>query len=126
MASTSSNVEFTSLVTLHHHDFRVERLRMWWDFFGLEEQVRIKYDIGMATSLLTMDVKWDQLQALASFWDPVLHCMSIGDMDLVLTIEEIVTPKFIRWREELGSSFLPMPPSRPAMLTSFARSSLQD
>jgi hypothetical protein len=61
---------------------------MWWDFFSLDEQVRIKDDIGRATSLLTMEVNWDLLQALASFWDPVLRCLSIGGVDLVPTIEE--------------------------------------
>ena len=61
---------------------------MWWDFFSLDEKVHIKDDIGRAISLLTMKVNWDLLQALASFWDPVLRCLSIGGMDLVSTIEE--------------------------------------
>uniref|UniRef100_A0A2N9F0L4 DUF7745 domain-containing protein n=1 Tax=Fagus sylvatica TaxID=28930 RepID=A0A2N9F0L4_FAGSY len=201
MASTSSSVEFTSLVTLHHHDFKVERLHMWWDFFSLDEKVHIKDDIGRAISLLTMKVNWDLLQALASFWDPVLRCLSIGGMDLVPTIEEytellqpgdlqggyhvatyqhifrlsclpvleepvfvglhwllhqwqpgmggatdqglhasffkyhhfsflcckeIVTLEFVRWREELGSSFLPLPPSKPAVMTLSTRTSLRD
>jgi hypothetical protein len=55
-ASTSSSAKFTSLVTFHYHDFRVERLCMWWNLFSLEEQVRIKDDIGRTTSLLTMEV----------------------------------------------------------------------
>ncbi|GMY23884.1 hypothetical protein FCV25MIE_19125, partial [Fagus crenata] len=38
MASTSSSAKFMSLVTLNYHDFRVERLRLWWDFFSLEEK----------------------------------------------------------------------------------------
>ena len=88
MATTSSSAEFTLLVTLHHPDFRVERLRMWWDFFNTAEQVRIKDDISRATSLLTMEVNRDLLHALASFWDLLLHCVSIGSMDLVPTIEE--------------------------------------
>ncbi|GMY33694.1 hypothetical protein FCV25MIE_28936 [Fagus crenata] len=88
MASTSSSAKFTSLVTLHHHDFRVERLRMWWGFFSTVEEVHIKKDLGRATSLLTMQVNWDLLQALTSFWDLVLHYVSIGSVDLVPTIEE--------------------------------------
>uniref|UniRef100_A0A2N9EZL1 Aminotransferase-like plant mobile domain-containing protein n=1 Tax=Fagus sylvatica TaxID=28930 RepID=A0A2N9EZL1_FAGSY len=88
MASTSSSTEFTTLVTLHHHDFRVERLHMWWDFFSTVEQVGIKKDLGRATSLLTMLVNWDLLQAFTSFWDLMLRCMSIRGVDLVLTIEE--------------------------------------
>uniref|UniRef100_A0A2N9FFQ6 Uncharacterized protein n=1 Tax=Fagus sylvatica TaxID=28930 RepID=A0A2N9FFQ6_FAGSY len=39
MASTSSSAEFTSMVTLHHHDFRIERLCMWWHFFNTAKQV---------------------------------------------------------------------------------------
>ncbi len=91
MASISSSAKFTSLVTLHHHDFKVERLHMWWDFFSLDEKVRIKDDIGRAISLLTIKVNRDLLQALASFWDPVLRCLSIGGIDLVPTIEEYTT-----------------------------------
>ena len=67
MASTSSSTKFTTLVTLHHHDFRVERLHMWWDFFNTVEQVGIKKDLDRATSLLTMLVNWDLLQAFTSF-----------------------------------------------------------
>ncbi|GMY06233.1 hypothetical protein FCV25MIE_01472 [Fagus crenata] len=88
MASTSSNSEFTSMVTLHHHYFRVERLLIWWQFFGTEEQVRIKVDFGRTTSWLTMQANWDLIQALTSFWDPTLRCLSIGSVDLVPTIEE--------------------------------------
>ena len=47
-------------------------------------------------------------------------------MDLNLPSEEIVTPEFVRWREELGSSFLPMPPSRPAVMKPSIRTSLRD
>ena len=47
-------------------------------------------------------------------------------VDLNLPSEEIVTPEFVRWREELGSSFLPMPPSRPAVMTLSTRTSLRD
>uniref|UniRef100_A0A2N9ECG0 DUF7745 domain-containing protein n=1 Tax=Fagus sylvatica TaxID=28930 RepID=A0A2N9ECG0_FAGSY len=67
MASTSSSAEFTSLVTLRYHDFRVERLRLLWNLFNSAEQ------------------------ALASFWDPVLRCVFIGGVDLVPTVEEYTT-----------------------------------
>ena len=40
---------------------------MWWDFFSSAEQVRIKEDLGRATSLLTIEVNWDLFQALTSF-----------------------------------------------------------
>jgi hypothetical protein len=61
---------------------------MWWDFFSTVEQVGIKKDLGRATSLLTMLVNWDLLQAFTSFWDLMLRCMSIRGVDLVPTIEE--------------------------------------
>ena len=40
---------------------------MWWDFFNTVEQVGIKKDLDRATSLLTMLVNWDLLQAFTSF-----------------------------------------------------------
>ena len=74
---------------------------MWWDFFSLDEKVHIKDDIGRAISLLTMKVNWDLLQALASFWDPVLRCVSIRVVDLVSTIKEytalLQVPSFPTW-----------------------------
>jgi chromosome segregation ATPase len=47
-------------------------------------------------------------------------------VDLDSPSEEIVTSEFIRWREEWGSSFLPMPPSRLAVMTPSARTSMRD
>ena len=89
MALTSFTAEFTSMVTLHHHDFRVERLRMWWHLFSTAEQVRIKDDFGRVTSLLTMQVKWDLIQDLTSFWDLALRCVSIGSVDLVPLVDDL-------------------------------------
>ena len=63
---------------------------MWWHFFNTAKQVRIKKDFGRATSLLTMQVNWDLIQSLTSFQDPVLCCVSIGNVDLVPTIEEYI------------------------------------
>jgi hypothetical protein len=56
--------------------------------FSTEEQVRIKKDFGRATSLPTLQVNWDLIQALTSFWDPTLPCVSLGSVDLVPTIGE--------------------------------------
>ena len=47
-------------------------------------------------------------------------------VDLDSPSEEIVTSEFIRWREEWGSSFFPMPPSRPAVMTPSTRTSMRD
>jgi hypothetical protein len=47
-------------------------------------------------------------------------------VDLNFPSEEIVTPEFVRWRKELGSSFLPMPPSKPAVMTPSTRTFLRD
>ncbi len=47
-------------------------------------------------------------------------------VDLNLPSKEIVTLEFVRWREELGSSFLPLPPSKPAVMTLSTRTSLRD
>ena len=70
MASTSSSATVTTMVTLYHYDFQIEMLHMWWHFLSIAEQVRIKDDFGRVTSLLTLQVNWDLIQALTSFWDP--------------------------------------------------------
>ena len=86
MASSSSGPG--SLVTLRFHDFRVERMRLWWTLLGEDDHADIVGAFGQFPSLMQLRVDRGLLEALASFWDPT-HCyFSIGEVDLVPTLEE--------------------------------------
>uniref|UniRef100_A0A2N9FKT6 DUF7745 domain-containing protein n=1 Tax=Fagus sylvatica TaxID=28930 RepID=A0A2N9FKT6_FAGSY len=86
MASSSGNSD--SLVTLRFHDFRVERMRHWWTLLGEDDHADIVGFFGQFPSLMRLRVDHGLLEALASFWDPTHCCFSIGEVDLVPTLEE--------------------------------------
>uniref|UniRef100_A0A2N9H9R8 DUF7745 domain-containing protein n=1 Tax=Fagus sylvatica TaxID=28930 RepID=A0A2N9H9R8_FAGSY len=86
MASSSGNSD--SLVTLRFHDFRVERMRHWWTLLGKDDHADIVGLFGQFPSLMRLRVDHGLLEALASFWDPTHCCFSIGEVDLVPTLEE--------------------------------------
>uniref|UniRef100_A0A2N9GLT6 DUF7745 domain-containing protein n=1 Tax=Fagus sylvatica TaxID=28930 RepID=A0A2N9GLT6_FAGSY len=86
MASSSDDPD--SLVTLRFHDFRVERMRHWWTLLGEDDHADIVEIFGKFPSLMRLRVDRGLLEALASFWDPTHCCFSIGEVDLVPTLEE--------------------------------------
>uniref|UniRef100_A0A2N9HVC6 DUF7745 domain-containing protein n=1 Tax=Fagus sylvatica TaxID=28930 RepID=A0A2N9HVC6_FAGSY len=86
MASSSNDPD--SLVTLHFHDFRVERMRHWWTLLGEDDHADIVGIFGKFPFLMQLRVDHGLLEALASFWDPTHCCFSIGEVDLVPTLEE--------------------------------------
>ena len=86
MASLSGNPD--SLVVLHFHDFRTERMRHWWTLLGRDDHASIMAVFGKFSSLMRLRVNHGLLEALASFWGPTHCCFSIGKMDLVPTLEE--------------------------------------
>uniref|UniRef100_A0A2N9H4M1 DUF7745 domain-containing protein n=1 Tax=Fagus sylvatica TaxID=28930 RepID=A0A2N9H4M1_FAGSY len=86
MASSSSDPD--SLVTLHFHDFRVERMRHWWTLLGEDDHADIVGIFGKFPPFMRLQVDRGLLEALASFWDPTHCCFSIGEVDLVPTLEE--------------------------------------
>jgi hypothetical protein len=86
MASSSNDPD--SLVTLHFHDFRVERMRHWWTLLGEDDHADIVGVFGKFPFLMQLRVDRGLLEALASFWDPTHCCFSIGEVDLVPTLEE--------------------------------------
>uniref|UniRef100_A0A2N9FVW6 DUF7745 domain-containing protein n=1 Tax=Fagus sylvatica TaxID=28930 RepID=A0A2N9FVW6_FAGSY len=86
----SSSDDLNSLVTLHFHDFRVERMRHWWTLLGEDDQADIVGIFGKFPPLMRLRVNRGLLEALASFWDST-HCyFSIGEVDLIPTLEEYV------------------------------------
>uniref|UniRef100_A0A2N9GQI2 DUF7745 domain-containing protein n=1 Tax=Fagus sylvatica TaxID=28930 RepID=A0A2N9GQI2_FAGSY len=86
MASSSDNPD--SLVTLRFHDFRIERMRHWWTLLGEDDHVSIVGVFGKFASLMWLRVDHGLLDALVSFWDPTHYCFSVGEVDLIPTLEE--------------------------------------
>jgi hypothetical protein len=86
MASSSGNLD--SLVTLRFHDFHVERMRHWWTLLGEDDHASIVGVFGKFASLMRLRVDHGLLEALASFWDPTHCCFSVGEVDLIPTLEE--------------------------------------
>jgi hypothetical protein len=86
MASSSGNPD--SLVTLRFHDFHVERMRHWWTLLGEDDHASIVGVFGKFASLMRLRVDHGLLEALASFWDPTHCCFSVGEVDLIPTLEE--------------------------------------
>jgi hypothetical protein len=88
MASSSGGPD--SLVVFRFHDFRAERMRHWWTLLGGNDHASIKSIFGKFSSLIRLRVDCGLLKALALFWDPTHCCFSIGEMDLVPTLEEYI------------------------------------
>jgi hypothetical protein len=86
MASSGNDPD--SLVTLRFHDFRVERMRHWWTLLGEDDHADIVGIFGKFPPFMRLQVDRGLLEALASFWDPTHCCFSIGEVDLVPTLEE--------------------------------------
>ena len=86
MASSSGDPG--SLVMLHLHNFRVKRMRHWWTLLGEDDHADIVGIFGKFPPLMRLRVDCGLLEALASFWDPTHCCFSIGEVDLIPTLEE--------------------------------------
>ena len=88
MASSSGGLN--SLVVFRFHDFHAERMWHWWTLLGGNDHASIKSIFGKFSSLMRLCVDRGLLEALTSFWDSTHCCFSIGEMDLVPTLEEYV------------------------------------
>ena len=75
-------------MTLRFHDFRVERMRHWWTLLREDDHADIVGIFGKFPFLMQLRVDRGLLEALASFWNPTHCCFSIGEVDLVPTLEE--------------------------------------
>uniref|UniRef100_A0A2N9H318 Aminotransferase-like plant mobile domain-containing protein n=1 Tax=Fagus sylvatica TaxID=28930 RepID=A0A2N9H318_FAGSY len=64
MASSSNDPD--SLVTLHFHDFRVERMRHWWTLLGEDDHADIVGFFGKFPPFMRLQVDRGLLEALAS------------------------------------------------------------
>uniref|UniRef100_A0A2N9GEQ5 Aminotransferase-like plant mobile domain-containing protein n=1 Tax=Fagus sylvatica TaxID=28930 RepID=A0A2N9GEQ5_FAGSY len=68
MASSSNDPD--SLVTLHFHDFRVERMRHWWTLLGEDDHADIVGFFGKFPPFMRLQVDRGLLEALASLLGP--------------------------------------------------------
>uniref|UniRef100_A0A2N9FQP1 DUF7745 domain-containing protein n=1 Tax=Fagus sylvatica TaxID=28930 RepID=A0A2N9FQP1_FAGSY len=68
--------------------FRVERMRHWWTLLGEDDHADIVGFFGKFPPFMRLPVDRGLLEALASLWDPTHCCFSIGEVDLVPTMEE--------------------------------------
>uniref|UniRef100_A0A2N9GLP8 DUF7745 domain-containing protein n=1 Tax=Fagus sylvatica TaxID=28930 RepID=A0A2N9GLP8_FAGSY len=63
-------------------------MRHWWTLLGEDDHADIVGIFGKFPPFMRLQVDRGLLEALASFWDPTHCCFSIGEVDLVPTLEE--------------------------------------
>ena len=81
---------FDIVVELKRQTVHERELRRWWTAFSSKDRVYIKQFLGDATSLFCTPLDWLLLEAIVTCWDPALRCITIGDVDLVSTLEEYI------------------------------------
>ena len=73
---------------LDRENFHERELKRWWTSFSSKYRAYIKQFLGEATSLFRTSLDWHLLEAIVTCWDLALRCSTIGDVDLVPTLEE--------------------------------------
>uniref|UniRef100_A0A2N9GUI9 DUF7745 domain-containing protein n=1 Tax=Fagus sylvatica TaxID=28930 RepID=A0A2N9GUI9_FAGSY len=63
-------------------------MRHWWTLLGEDDHADIVGIFGKFPPFMRLQVDRGLLEALASFWDPTHCCFSIGEVDLIPTMEE--------------------------------------
>jgi len=58
------------------------------NLFSAKDWAYIQQSLGDATSLFCTSLDWHLLEAIVTYWDPALRCITIGDVDSVPTLEE--------------------------------------
>ena len=79
---------YDTLVELEMEDYHKDKLKKWQGSFSRGGQALLWQFLGNAATLLHTTLDWHLLEVITSCWDPVLRCITIGDMDLVPTLEE--------------------------------------
>ena len=79
---------YHTVVKLERETFHERELIRWWTSFSSKDRAQIKQFLGDATSLFLTSLDWHLLEAIITCWDPALRCITIGDVDLVPTLEE--------------------------------------
>jgi hypothetical protein len=93
-------------------------------FGGLQHLPRIN-DLSPVTFVYTGGTSMlDGIAQMAHYWS--CRVTEVDFVDLDSPSDDMVTPEFLRWREEWGSSFLPRSTFRPAVMMPSTRTSLHD
>ena len=79
---------YDTLVELEREEYHEKKLKRWWGNFSCSEQEFLRYFLGDATTLLHTTLHWHLVEVITSYWDPALRCVTIGNVDLVPTLEE--------------------------------------
>uniref|UniRef100_A0A2N9IXB9 DUF7745 domain-containing protein n=1 Tax=Fagus sylvatica TaxID=28930 RepID=A0A2N9IXB9_FAGSY len=82
-------------------------MRHWWTLLGEDDHADIVGIFGKFPPFMRLQVDRGLLEALASFWDPTHCCFSIGEVDLIPTMEEYAELL------QLDSPFSETPIARP-------------
>jgi len=76
------------VVELERETFHERELKRWWISFSSKDRAYIKQFLKDATSLFRTPLDWHLREAIITCWDLALRCITIGDVDLVPTLEE--------------------------------------
>ena len=79
---------YNTLVELERDFYYEKKLKRWWSSLSCGDWAFIQRILGNATAFLHTSLDWHLLEVITSCWDLVLRCVIIGDVDLVLTLEE--------------------------------------
>ena len=96
---------YDTLVELERESYYEKKLRRQWSSFSCGDQAFIQQLLGDATALLHTTLDWHLLEVITSCLDTVLRCVTIGDVDLVPTLEEY--DHFISLSTPLSTIFVP-------------------
>ena len=96
---------YDTLVELERESYYEKKLRRWWSSFSCGDQALIQWLLGDAIALLHTTLDWYLLEVISSWRDLALRCVTIGDVDLVLTLEEY--DHFLSFSTHLSTIFIP-------------------
>ena len=96
---------YDTLVEFERESYYEKKLRRWWSSFSYGDRALLRRLLGDATALLHTTLVWHLLDVITSCWDPVLRCVTIGDVDLMPTLEEY--GRFISLSTLLSTIFIP-------------------
>ena len=96
---------YNTLVELEREAYHERKLKRWWGSFCCGDQALIQKLLGDANAFLHTTLDWHFLEVITSCWDPTLRCVTIGDVDLVPTLEEY--DHFLSLSTLLSTFFVP-------------------
>ena len=96
---------YDTLVELERESYYEKKLRRWLSSFSCSDRAFIRQLLGDATTLLHTTLDWHLFEVITSCWDPILRCVTIGDVNLVPTLEEY--DRFLSFSTPLSTIFVP-------------------